>query len=778
MRLKEFSIARYGPLKSTGRVWLRHFNLFWGKNEDGKTLTIDALVKLLLGRNAKDFKDIDRVEERPEGYVILEDDQGNEIKLPEKGDLTKVADSGLTPSECRNIFVIRNSDLSIAREREGEGKFYASVTNRLTGSRTEDILKTEKALRELGRITPTGEFRDTKEEKLKTLVEKAKELIGEVEALARKTEEERHDELEKESVQLREHIESIDQEVKDLEDARKRESYEKGKDALDKLSSALREVERLGIYSRDERQLWRDCEKNITAHSEQKERARIELQKIEGDLRDTSEKSKELENGFRVFERRKKELDDEVKPELKNYEMRLGEVKSKEGRNKFYAAAAITSSVLLAVSILAAVLRPSPMFYGLLALFLTATIIFSILRFSFMRENARLAAVFARTKLTVSRFELEAESPEKLYSSIEEFEEKYQEKSRDLQGARRRKEILEEAIKKSKEKEIPDMEGKIKEAQKKIEGIRLKSKAESLEEYDRKLALREEHEMSILKQEGILKSHLGEKSKKLGENISRWNEEIQKLEQYKDSAPHVTYSEAAKSARDEERRKRAARLQEVNETIATFRKEMKEIERKANESLKLAEPLYCDTSLDLKLIKAELQSFVQQNESNKDNASKAIEIFEQMERDEKLKASELFGDESPVSKYFGEITNGLYEGVLLNQGTMEIRTKRRDGVIMAAGKLSGGAYDQLYLSIRLALGEKLLKGKKGFFIMDDPLIKADPDRLQRQIQTLKRISELGWQVIYFSAKGEIKDALEDDIKRGAVNYVEIQGAFS
>ena len=98
--------------------------------------------------------------------------------------------------------------------------------------------------------------------------------------------------------------------------------------------------------------------------------------------------------------------------------------------------------------------------------------------------------------------------------------------------------------------------------------------------------------------------------------------------------------------------------------------------------------------------------------------------------------------------------------------------------MIAAGKLSGGAYDQLYLSIRLALGEKLLKGTKGFFIMDDPLVKADPDRLQRQIQTLKKISQLGWQVTYFSAKGEIKDALEKDIQRGAINYVEVRGIFS
>jgi uncharacterized protein YhaN len=62
--------------------------------------------------------------------------------------------------------------------------------------------------------------------------------------------------------------------------------------------------------------------------------------------------------------------------------------------------------------------------------------------------------------------------------------------------------------------------------------------------------------------------------------------------------------------------------------------------------------------------------------------------------------------------------------------------------------------------------------------MDDPFVKADPNRLQRQIEMLKKISELGWQVMYFSAKGEIRDVLEEDIKKGAINNVEIQGIFS
>ena len=106
MRVKEFSIMRYGPLSNTGRILLHSFNLFWGKNEDGKTLTIDALVKMLLGRSVREFEHINRVEENPEGYVIVESEKGEEIKLPERGDLTKIA--GLTSSECCNIFIVRN----------------------------------------------------------------------------------------------------------------------------------------------------------------------------------------------------------------------------------------------------------------------------------------------------------------------------------------------------------------------------------------------------------------------------------------------------------------------------------------------------------------------------------------------------------------------------------------------------------------------------------------------------------------------------------------------
>jgi DNA repair exonuclease SbcCD ATPase subunit len=772
MKLKEFVIMRYGPLLSTGKISLRNFNLFLGKNEDGKTLTIDALVKLLLGRDVKDFEHIDRVEEKPEGYVTVEDDQGREIKLPEKGDLTKLGD--LTSSECRNIFVIRNSDLSIVHE----GAFYTNVTDRLTGLRTEELSDIKENLREIGKTTPTGEFRDIREERLKTRIREAGNLVEEIEDLAKKIQEERFDEFEEESAKRREEIERIEQEIENLEDARKRSEYEKGRKALNALTNALKEVEGLGIYNENDKQLWRDCEKIVKDNNERKEECLGDLRGKNEQLQKTIGKLNELENEFRIFEGRKRKLDDEVKPDLKNYDMGLGEVKSKETRNRFYGIAAITSSVLLAISILAVVLGPSPVSYGLLALFLISTAVFAGLRFEFTRKKAHIAGVFARIRASISRFELEAESPEELYSNIQKFEEKYSDKFEELQRLREERRGLEDRIDELRDKEIPRIESRIEDAEEEIQKIKEKSKDESSAKYTEKLETKEELETSIGEQKSVLRSHFGGDGNGLEESISHWKEAVVRLEGYKDKAKDINYSGTAVSELTSAKQERERKLAEIKEGMLPLQEEMREVERKVNNEILLDEYLYCKTSVDLEALKSKLQVFIDDNERKRENVLKVMEIFEGIEREEKERVSELFGGESLVSKYFSEITNGLYKEVLIEQEALRIQVRMRDGKILTAEKLSGGAYDQLYLSIRLALGEKLLKGKAGFFIMDDPFVKADLDRLQRQMQTLKRISELGWQVMYFSAKGEIKDALEEDIRRGTINYIEVQGISS
>ncbi|TET71978.1 MAG: hypothetical protein E3J56_06090 [Candidatus Aminicenantes bacterium] len=759
-------------MPNIGRIWLGSFNLFFGRNEDGKTLTIDALVKLLLGRNIRDFEHIDRVGENPEGYVIIEDDKGKEIKLPEKGNLTKVA--GLTPSECRNIFVIRNSDLSIAHESE----FYTNVTDRLTGLRTEKISKIKEILRDLSKITPSGIFRDIKDEKLKTRIENAKDLTGKIEGLAQEITEEGFDELEEESVKLREKIDGIMQKTENLEDARRRETYEKGKRALDELKGALEKLKDLQVYTEGGEQLWRDSERDVQTWNEERKALLTDLRENEKKFKETSEKIREKERDFGVFEERKKKLDDEVKPELTIYDRKNEELASQEKMAKHLAPIGLTSAILFGISLLGSIVKPSLLFHVCATFFSILTAIWMVFRVRFGIRKAQLERTLKRIKLTLSKFELSAENIEEIHANIQKFTDKYRKKLEELEEVTRDKEFLERDIEKLRER-ILRIRERIRDTKGKMDGLRIESGAASLRGYTKKLKLKQKHGKSKEQQTRILENLLGVKAKSFEENISYWNGEIKDLEEYKDKAKGMEYNEKTVSKLKGEEKSCNKKLEELEVKMSRFQKSLEEIEREANKILPLeADYLHCKTSVDLEAVRDKLREFINENETSKGTALGVIRIFEEMEKEEKEKVSQLFGRDSSVSKYFKAITEGLYQEVAFSQEIGKIKVRRKDGVILEAEKLSGGAYDQLYLSIRLALGEKLLKGKKGFFIMDDPFVKADPDRLERQIEMLRKISELGWQVLYFSAKGEVKEALEEDIEKGAINHVEIQSIFS
>jgi len=103
----------------------------------------------------------------------------------------------------------------------------------------------------------------------------------------------------------------------------------------------------------------------------------------------------------------------------------------------------------------------------------------------------------------------------------------------------------------------------------------------------------------------------------------------------------------------------------------------------------------------------------------------------------------------------------------------KIYVRNKDGEWLDTDKLSGGTFDQLYFVIRVALGENLLRDEKGFFILDDPFVKSDPERLNKQINMLRKIIDSGWQILYFSCKGEVKELLKKDIKEGKIQYIEV-----
>jgi exonuclease SbcC len=777
MKIKEFSIIRYGPLENLNKIKLNDFNLIWGKNECGKTLTIDGLVKLLFKKTGKDFENLERVQEVPEGYVILVDEEGNEYKVPEKGDLPKL--SGLSATECNNIFIVRNSNLSIARDVKKESEFYESVTDKLTGLETEKITAIKKKIREIARLTEKShEFQDVKDEKLKTRIEDANRLIKEIEQVIAEVNEKGLDKLEEKIVELREQLEIIDGEIKKLEELRRREKYEKGDEALTTLKKLMTEIEELETYNEKDEKLWGDLEQQLNIYNSQKQKKEKELEAKTKEFEKAAENHKNLSEDFKMYEGKKKKIDEEIRPELSRFEDSSKNVKKLEKRNKFFTVSMIISLVVLAISVLGIIFNKSLLFYTLTAVSSVAVVTFGALKYRAIKNQDLLIKAFEDFNTKLRTLGLLADTLEEIFENIQTYEGTYKVKSEELNHALLDKEKVRAQIEDLKNKEIAEIEKQINNIQEKIKEIKEKSKETSLESYSQKLRLKNEMQKNIEKQETILRSHFGYVGKSLEEAISNWENEIKKLEIYKDSFPGEKYSEELLTTLKNEENKYKKELEETLSNMQSLQKRFEEIERKANAILLSDEYLVCRTTVDLGAIRDLLNDFVNTHENNRNNALEVISIFEELEKEEKEKISRLFGKDSLVTKYFKEITDGLYDEVTFDSGKNSIKVRRKDGALLDAEQLSGGAYDQLYFSIRLALGKTLLEDKQGFFIMDDPFVKSDSERLNRQMNLLKKIANSSWQIIYFSSKDEVKDILTEEIANKTINYVELPPLFS
>lgn len=313
---------------------------------------------------------------------------------------------------------------------------------------------------------------------------------------------------------------------------------------------------------------------------------------------------------------------------------------------------------------------------------------------------------------------------------------------------------------------------RVKETEEQINQIRQKSGLDTLDQYSLVLAQKEKHKGEAEKQMSILSSHFGRGTDLLSDEqrIAFWQDQVAGIQEYADAAKDLKYDqkESAKLSEKMEELNRAEK--KLKERLQERGDELRDIEKGVNELLHDHEEssLPCQTTVDLEVVQQKLEKWIQEHEDNRTNAVVALEILSALEREEEEKVTALFGSDNPVSDYFRQITGERYREVVFESRENMVRVIRADGTDLDAYQLSGGAYDQLYFSIRLALGEKLLEGSKGFFILDDPFIKADPERLKLLLNMLAEISANGWQILYFSAKGEIKEALQQKIDQGEV----------
>ncbi|MFO7866590.1 MAG: AAA family ATPase [Candidatus Aminicenantes bacterium] len=770
MRIREYLISRYGPLKESGRIRPGDFTLFYGPNENGKTLTIDAILKLLFGKEVKKFDKIHRVDEDPHGFIIIQDENKQTFQLPEKGDLTGL--TGINPNEARNIFVIRDSDLSLHEESE----HYRTVTDKLTGMRTEQIENVTKELLNIGRVTPSGLFTN-REDKVRERMNQAETLLDVIRQKKKNLRIEKADTREKERAEISDSIRKLNHKSELCRLAKKRKNFEKGSAAVQALKKSRRGLDSLQGFNDREEQTWVEYERDIQQGGREENRMKQKLKQETLEFKTLEETARKLRQEFEIIDQTRSRIDQELKTDMKNYEIKAGELKEKEGKSRFYMISAAVSFLLTVLFTIALILNPGEIFLvPFPAVFLLLTAVFGMQRYIVVRDRSWLAGLLERIKLNLAKFKIRGDNIEDLYAAVQEFDHHWKMKKKQFEDAENRLRLQQNTIRTLRDEELPRIQSSIEEAEAGIRKIKDRTGVKTLSEYREKIKEREDRQNTIKNQINLLSALFGRDFDDLEANIEEWEKDVRRLEPYRDQALSLEYRPEEYEQLQNQQRELEEKKELVENDIRDFQKQLREVEQDANRILEPeSEHLPCKTSVDLMEIENQVRNFISTYKKRAEIILKAQGIFQHIMREEEEKVTRLFGKDSAVSRRFARITGNRYREVHFDPETKQVMVTTRPGETLEAGKLSGGTYDQLYLSIRLGLGESLMSDRTGFFILDDPFIKADIERLREQMVVLKQIASSGWQVLYFSAKDEVKQMLIRDIQDGAVELVSLPG---
>lgn len=644
MRIKEINLQNYGPLPKFIKEFDEGVYIINGSNESGKTLLIDAVIKMLIGGGKKFDTSLDRVEDFPSGYVLIDKD-GEEFKLDSKESLEDIMEIG--SDELRNIFCIRDADLHITDET----KFYERTQDKIVGLRSSDIRRIISALRGKGRLTSKGELSNSAgNNKARSVYSGASSLVSEISTYIKKAQEENVKEIELELIEAR-------------------ASQTSSIDKINKLEKAKQKLEFENIQT-DYREL-------VTANSDFEPIPTKEIAKLQGYIDDY-----------------------EANPVDEK------EIQRKLGLYKMLSVAAL--GVGFVAFILAYVLSMPTLGY-LAPVFFIMGGAYSVYHWSV--NNATLSESERLQSLIISNGSQLGISSDTV-SGIEA--------------------------------EIADI----------------------IQEHD-------DIRKKLYEKQGIVKSYFDIETEATDEILAQASQLLEELEKKVDFEVTEAYSEEEYSSLKGDSDSAQARIDELNDQLADHRATLGDFNSRI---AGLGCSRFMDSDIELQIDNLEalervvpmLEELRDKINIDKETAIKAIEIFEQLETEEEAKITELFSKNSSAVEIFKDTTNGRYTDLRYNIDSKTIVVERPTGEILDVSKLSKGTTDQLYLAIRVALGEKILEGSPGFFIMDDAFLSSDPNRLKSQVRLLEKLSKKGWQIIYFTMKNEAVEAISNITKNEAI----------
>ncbi|KXB00220.1 hypothetical protein AKJ41_04260 [candidate division MSBL1 archaeon SCGC-AAA259O05] len=251
MRMKEINISRYGPIRDINWTPGGEIQPIYGPNESGETLLVEAMTRIFGGEDISLPEGVERVTEKPEGYIIVEMN-GEEEKISFDNPLCEHL--SVDPDELNNTLVVRNSDLRI----ESEDQFYERVSDKLSGLWTDGIRRVEEELKKLGRLTDTLKLSNKKGfDKAKDQLRDAKELRKNVKDYLEEAEKEGISKLEAQKLSAESKTNKLEKREEKLKLGKLLEAHKSASDALTRLTNLPSEnlTEELGVKIETSRDL-------------------------------------------------------------------------------------------------------------------------------------------------------------------------------------------------------------------------------------------------------------------------------------------------------------------------------------------------------------------------------------------------------------------------------------------------------------------------------------------------------------------------------------------
>lgn len=758
MRLESVRLDRYGPIGGFDHEPTGGLEVLYGPNEAGKTLLLEGICRLLAPESAALFGASERVERDPVGAIEVRRD-GECVTADGNGE-SGLVDDGLTARHLRNVFVIRDSDLRLADEHA----FYDSVTEQIGDLHTGDLDALAEILKERGRLTDrtlalstaadhdeAGDVRDA----AAGLAEEIRTYVAEARDAGIEAAERRRIRVARELRRVDEALERQDR-AETLHAHRELsahlETYREAVEALANAAGSADERERLQALAQERR----DAEREVEGLEDDLAETRAERQAERERLR---ELESELE-GYRARESTVAEVRDQL--------VALDDDVSAPGADRLrrFAATMAVAGVLgggVAAGLGARVVGGLALLVGLGA------------AGGWLWQYRRVAAAEREREALVAAAgtaALDVDGVGDVRAAVESFETELRRLDREREATAERVDHLDETI-----ADLSDERDAAREradaAAAERDGILDAADVADVDAYAdavaEQQALARERDQSGAVLESRLPPDVDDATP--GERIAAWEAAIEDVVADLEEGDGEDHDVDP----DDYDPERKADLEADRADLAAERADLEDVldehEGKLDAFADRARDVYAEPFLDgrielsarsldgLAALATDCEELVATIDREADVAREAVDVLDAVRADEEAKIAALFGDDGRASEVLAAITDGRYTDVRYDADDRTLRVRRADGEGFEPAELSHGTVEQLYLAVRVALGEELLGHDPGFFLLDDAFLPADGERLERGFGVLERLADAGWQIVYLTAKPEVGEGM-------------------